>query len=284
MKTIISLNSSQIKQFLSCNMFWNLRSAQGLGTINETRKDALDWGTLVHYVLEHYYRARWKSDGLEEATEAMKFRDKRVPKDDTLSINDIWNLYPDKQEFLLTRMKQYLGMKAMMGRDWRPKYENAVELGFSTSIYEDDTFIFALEGRIDLLESEGAIVDHKTQSRLSFLSLHRPQFYVYCLGAQTDRFIINYFMLTEKFESKWTFRVEGDTYRKSVLDYYRNYLITNVFAKIAQWKIEKNHGACAGVYDANECMYTSHCFEPSEEVAESILRHKFVKIQPRRSW
>lgn len=285
-KTIITLNSSQIKQFVTCPMAWNLRSAQSLGLHSEGRKPALDWGTLTHYVLEHFYRGRFEGNGLIEATEAMKFRDKRIPKDDELSIAQIWDLYPEKQEKLRERYMQYCMSKAMEPNHWKPKSSDHVEVGFTTVIYEDDQFIFVLEGRIDLLIATilgDTVIDHKTQSRLEFLSLTKLQFPVYCLGAQCPNIIVNYVMLTDKFD-KYTFRTDGTTYSKAQLDWYREWLVKEVFWKVAKWQIEKKLGSCSGTYDSQECMYKSYCWEPSEEMAERILRHKYVTIKTRRSW
>lgn len=288
MKTIISLSSSAIKSFLACPMFWNYRHAQGRSLQQGERRLSLDAGTLVHFALENFYRGRGRGEtGVEAMAKALRFDDGRIPKDDELSIAQMYKLYPEHHGLLRTRLMQYAGVAAMDPRHFRPVTEDSVELGFSTPIYEDDSHIFVIEGRIDLLVQTAmglTNVDHKTQWKYSNLDVNKPQFVIYAIGAEAPNLVINYIMLTATYDAKYTFRRDGTTFSKSFLDWYRSMLITQVFGKIAMWNIAKNLGSCSGVYESNPCMFQSVCFDTNDERAEKILRHKYVQIKNRRSW
>lgn len=273
MKTIISLSQSQISEFLRCAQLWNLHSAQLWGKAEVQERHALDAGTIVHAFLEQHY----KGNNFAAA-----------PRHFSPETKELWEGFDEREykgrpkyltrDFLFERVKMYIMGRTLQG-DWKAK---DVEVGFSTVIFENDQFVFVLEGRIDLL-TEGMIIDFKTQSRYSNLSKRKIQFITYAMATGIPHVMIQYIMLTEKVDNH-TFRTDLMSYSRAEMEYWKNYLIERVFMKIAKWEIEPNHGACAGTYDAAPCMFENVCWETDEDMRSRILRQNFVQIEEHRSW
>jgi len=278
MKTIISLSQSQISEFLRCPQLWNLHTAQNWGKPEQDERYYLDEGTIVHAFLEHYYR---DSTPLGNIPSKFTGEVKEIWRD--FDVTDKYKERPAHltKDFLFERIKLYVMGKMMRG-DWRAR-ENGVEVGFSTVIYEDDQFVFVIEGRIDLITTDNCIVDHKTQSRWANLYMRKVQFVTYAMATGLSHVIANYIMLTKEVNAQ-TFRTDLVSFSKAELEYWKNYLIEWVFWKIARWEIWQNHGACGGTYDSWPCMFEKVCWEQNEEMRARILRHNFVKIEEHRSW
>lgn len=289
MKKVIALSSSQIAVFHQCPQKWNYLCAQELGPPIPFTKPAPDKGTVIHAVLEKYYRLRFTDVGaaMKSISDKWEFEPSTDPKKE--SPVEAWNRRtPEEQTFLRSLMLQYAAVKSITG-DFTPLTQESVELGFSSIIYEDDDWIFALEGRIDLLAADSQIserrkmVDHKAQVKAERLYLRRPQFQTYCLASKTSTLIVNYIRLHKEMQSR-TFERDAITFSKSDMDYWRDYLVRAVFGKIARWEIEKDHGACGGAMDKYPCIFSDVCYEQDSEIAQRILAQRFVKVEGRRSW
>src|SRR6266478_354694 len=148
-KYVLALDASQIKSFDGeCQLMWaylyreNLRLA-GADT------SAMDKGTIIHFLLEQYYKIKAKNKNIldreaaQASIEIFQNHIKELPEASFGFDKDLIN-------FLCQRFIQYVYNYA--GRDLVPainKFNNevGVELGFSKVLYEDENVLFLLEGR-----------------------------------------------------------------------------------------------------------------------------------------
>jgi len=259
----ITLDSSQITQYLDCKQKWNLAGREHL-ILSGAKTEALDRGTILHRLLEFYYLERFDKPVYQAAQAATdRFYNSSESKLMTAKDNQV----------LVLRFGDYV--KHYASNDFQPvRLEGipSVELGFSIVFYEDQDKRFVLEGKIDLLSlfsrSEMIFIDHKTQGRAMNLYPYSPQFLTYSMVTKIRRAVINYVRLHEKIDNTTFVRVPI-TFTEHQIENWR-YQVFAIFHEIYEHtKLEQesgivspfpqNFGACSGPFKCNPCQFTHLC-------------------------
>lgn len=319
MKTILTLDSSQIDTFLTCPQYWQYCYKENLvpADLPTTKGKAMMMGTYGHKLLEIYYKA--KSIGESQTNcidQALAFDiDKETCKCGhshekharTLEINNCddcdcvqfqgepFPLEKPDREQVRKRFREYSYIYTQ--NDLRPTSPDHVEVGFSHKLYEDETNVFVLEGRIDIasavLNGQQVWVDHKFQLSRHDLYLKSIQFRNYSLvlkettGEQYFG-LVNYIGFAKE--------IKKDTISRAVisfgpgeLEWWKNELIKQ-FARIAATivtyqpnEMPKNWSACPGKY-GYECDYTKLCNERNNDVKEVMKKNLYTIRKEWKPW
>lgn len=303
-KQTLNLDSSQIATFLDCPRKWYRSYIQRLTHVSGPPKEAMVMGTYGHALLDIYYKELARNGG--DTYEAFK---KAEPFEPELSLHCrncdkvrgnhfTKNLYCqepyDFQDELKTfnpapfpltlesrklvkkRFEQYT-LQYSAVKDIIPTSPDHVEVGFTHLLYEDDYYLFTLEGRIDLLgtlQGVPCIMDHKFQMRQNPLNSRAIQFKNYSLVTDIDMFVINYIRLTKEI-NQTTFQRQLTSFTKPFRELWRLQLIA-VFKRIARaikeseenpyyWLTsdsEPHWSSCDGKYGYT-CEFIPLCEEPT---------------------
>jgi len=282
-KFSLALDSSQIVAYMTCPQLWKYQYKDNLEPL-ERKHAAFSKGTLVHSVLESYYKNI--DSGVPTATKCgLDVVDKyrldylKDPK---------CELTKDDLDLIAARFILYT---AKYQNDLVPVVHNGkkvVELGFSYPLVDNDLFLFVLEGRIDLItqsERHNCVVDHKSQGRYSKYNARRVQFLNYALGMNVNHMMVNIFPLQAKFDDKNMFR-QLFYYSPETMRQWKTKL-TQIFFRIANSimlsQVERNESACEGKY-GYPCDFCQLCDEHSEQVYNNLIKFKYKKREPWSPW
>lgn len=263
------LDSTQINDFYSCPMFWNLYHRQGLIPIKDTIESKYrDAGSFAHLMLEHYYNNI--HIGVREACQAAR------------AVQNTYSTVDAALEKLIRdRFEQYW-MKWMVLKDIEPLtqkihkieigtnglpvdiYEEQpiVEKGFSYCLLDNANYLFVLEGKLDVLGTYSgvrAFMDHKFQFREHNLYDKRIQFRNYALGTECSTGIVNYIRFHQKLQDNTLVR-DVTTIMKDETRWWKSELIkkyTEIAHAIENDSFLNNWGSCEGRY-GSPCIFTSN--------------------------
>jgi hypothetical protein len=281
-KTIITLDSWQIKSFLTCEESYKLAFIENLKPIRFWKDEHryTDKGTLVHHMLATFYTMRAlnpKVDRLTHGTATIN-----LFKKNKLILNSGFD--KEFESFIISRFQQYL-FKYMTG-DWIPTYRNGVvgvETPFAFKLYEDSERIFILEGRIDLLATDARgpfFCDHKTQGRISNLYARKIQFLCYALATGYEYGLINYFGLQKEYKEGETLRQKLIHIPKSVTEAFKKYLIEEVYMEIVASgtsAFRKNLNSCSGPDEKRPCQFAMICENSDSKERQSLIKQQFYE-------
>lgn len=304
-KQTLILDSTQIASFLECPRLWNFSYRENLelrprdGGADQNRP--LLMGTYGHKLLEIYYKVKSKEGALKAVDAALAFdpdaicecghengeHHKDLESNERFSCNyDECKCEQYKQvEFPLPladraavtkRFREYCYTYA--NNDFQPHDESTVEVGFSYKLHEDDTKLYVLEGKIDLLGTDASgqqniIMDHKYQLRTHTLYAKSVQFRNYALATDHRMLIINYIRLTKEV-TKDTFQRQIASFTLPELEWWKRQLIS-VYDRVAAaqscaatvnnyWLSDfsnPNWASCSGRF-GYPCHFTPLCEEP----------------------
>lgn len=293
-KYTLVLDASQMKQFGICNLSWAYQYREHLMKA-ELDTEAMDKGTLVHLLLEKYYKLRLKEPNLD------------VYSSSSLAIQEYQNseivktsYFPlEIHQHICKRFVQYVGYWA--GRDIRPISKNGipgVELGFSKILLENEEVLFVVEGKIDTIIDVGndqlGIVDHKSQDRDARYYYYRPQMLTYAWATGASYGMINYFGLQKEYKEKVSFRRDTMQFPKWMISRWEKQMI-KIFYNIAntdynfpkdinEYKFERNFSSCAGAFETHPCMFSHLCESESQETREALKQNKYKTLEPWSPW
>lgn len=295
-KTVISLDSWQIKTFLTCEEMFRLayKEHQRRIVFVPPEKRYTDKGSLVHAILGIYYTLRAlkpKEDRLKHGTATIQLvkKNKLVQKAG----------FDDKfEEFIIQRFQQYL-FTYIYG-DFIPTFRNGVvgvEVPFAIKLYEDDHKVYILEGRIDLigdyLTLGKAFVDHKTQDRISNLYKKKIQFLCYSLATGLEYGVINYFGLQKELKNEVSLRQTIIHIPKSYTETFKKYIIEQVFDPIYAHEVmsksgkstyKRNWNSCSGPNEKWPCSYSPICEAEDPEVQALLKQQYYETVPPWSPW
>lgn len=315
MKQILTLDSSQIACFLACPRQWHYSYRMRLSSISGPPSTAMIMGTYLHHLLDNYYKAIAKGETISQAREAgMAFEPEQhvlcricgqpcnnhnplITEDDIHDLPDPvpFPLSPEDRKMVKMRFMDYTMTYA--ANDFIPHSPESVEVGFSEAIYEDDDYLFVLEGKIDLLASfkpyDRVVVDHKSQMRKHDLYTRRIQFKNYAMIDKANVFIINYIRFN-KVTTPDTYQRVAVPFSQAQHEQWRKYLI-GIYKNIARavkdsdsdpnyWlksASNPNWASCDGLY-GYECQFTGICEEPG--LAEQKIKNLYHIKEEWKPW
>lgn len=208
-KETIVISGSSLNSIQLCAMRDHYENVLLLRPFNSN--DAMEKGTLMHKVLEIYYK--FKKDSLPNPVDAAILGGRKLTVELELPIGE--------SEEVIKHFIQYVEFYSNEG--WDPLH---VEESFSVLLYEDEKIRILYEGTIDLIavNTQGIklIVDHKTGSRNKIPLGLSNQFMGYCFSLEENLLIINK-ILFYKAERK-------------LEDKFRRYPISYSDRQLTEWK------------------------------------------------
>lgn len=336
-KFILTLSSSQIESFLTCATLWHYQYQMNLSTKRENQRPhvSMDKGTYGHRLLEIIYKERARGNykgALEVAfsydldastcrcghsVEKHEFGDGQL-LDQTTPNNclstgcscDLFVPVPfplDKQEreSVKQRVLEYTFAEGAAFPELRARSPESVEVGFSQVLYEDESRLYILEGRIDFIGQiannvELGWADHKFQDRRRDLYLKSIQFRNYSQALEMPIGVVNYIRFAAKFEKETTFKRSVISFSRAEIQSWRSNLI-QIYKKVEeavnqpsvpeyenQWYDPmdslRNRSACSGRF-GYPCDYTPLCEEfNNPQLIQLKEKSDFDVREPWRSW
>ncbi len=283
-KFILTLDASQISTYLNCPMAWKYAYIENLRVVGGP-SESIRKGSLIHTILDSYYsiRAQFPTLSNYDAAAMSLLFTKKVKLCAAAGLSD------EFEKFIEKRIYDYV--TRYNNDDFRvfknSKMESSTEVGFSKILFEDEKFLFIVEGRIDLIsetnQHEILWVDHKTQERVTNLYNYTPQFLTYAWATGYKYGMINYFGLQKE--------VQRDTFRRQLIHFPTFMLkrweekMLDIFNEIAYTVLNKNEfkfnwDRCAGAFNSNPCVYTHIDELESETLKKNIKAFKYEKVAP----
>lgn len=279
-KKIVVLNSTAIAIYLECPQKYDFAVLQSLVRKGQ-KNEAMGKGEIFHHLICKYWQLK-----LEKHPKPFI----AITEELTQLRSNFSYISNEDLEFLRQRFFAYsIFWESDPAKPLILEGKLAMEIGFTVKIYEDQEFIFLLEGRLDRIATQQGIdflLDHKTQGRKYDYYWRRPQFMNYVLGAQEQGMQVNKLMVDyiglQQTINKDTFRRDMFSYPSSAIREWKQYLIDRIYFPIARGKIYKERGSCEGVYAP--CIYNDLCDAPSARGLEELITLNFEKTEQHRSW
>lgn len=260
-KQIFIIDSSQLSDWNTCHYKYYLRYImnEGKGLTPIMREHSLDIGTVIHELLRVYYFLR-KQGGIPHEKIVLS-----CIKRGRYFLGEKSDLSAEDSEFVLSIFKEYC--EYYRNETWIPL---EVELPFVRKCYEDENYIFLIQGKVDLIVkipglSETIIVDHKTRSRFRPESKLDNQKLIYSKFLGIDTFLINKIGLFKTKGSKEKFlRDDPISYSEDFIEEWFKEFVFTLKEIIAYKKLsffKRNPSSCdkwAG------CVYKPWCNEEPE--------------------
>lgn len=290
----LAVDSSQIAAYLDCPQKWFLAYRENL-TRKFEKRTAMDRGTVLHGLLERYYRMRAEGKDQQSCYNHAISDLTRILQENGGKVKDL-SLTHEDYVFCLDRFTAYWTYYNQ--NDFTPLVVEgvpAVEIGFSVPIIDNENFLLVLEGRIDFIgQQQGLIflVDHKSQGRVYDHYSRTLQFMNYCLalqiqlGTPIDRVMINYIGTQEKLVPEKHFRRKLFYYHPRVLQNWHHKLITILYRMsmaVMNSDYEKNENSCQGRLGF-PCSFTLLCETLSQPQFIQIRDTKYQQKTPWQPW
>ena len=178
-------------------------------------------GTTIHELLRVYYFLKRTGQIPHDkiVSSCIKRGRQFTSNKSDLSAEDI--------EFAFNTFRQYSSY--YIAEQWIPQ---DVELSFVAKVFEDESYIFLVQGRVDLTVKipslpDIVIVDHKTRSRIKQESKLDNQKIIYSKFLKMSTFIINKVGLLKTKEPKDKFQREVISYSEDyVEEWYKEFIMT----------------------------------------------------------
>lgn len=305
-KFTLVLDSSQITNFLECPEQWNNQYQKRLFLVGAIPSEAMNAGTYGHKILDLYYKDKYQGLAFNEAAaRAMSYDPDKdtcecgcsVDSHKYLSLINLtecqrckhclafrpkhFELDTSIRMAVQNRLREYFF--TYQSNDFKPLSEQHVEVGFSEAIFEDDSNLFVLEGRIDLIgtiQGLNCIVDHKFQLSRHYLYEKSIQFKNYALISKTLMVFINYIRLSKSVD-KTTLQRVPVSFTVPELLVWKQELI-KIFFRVKQailnsnfekcWASCKGYGKTYTIEDPKYCIYRTLCEEYNEDM--KVIKEK----------
>ena len=242
-KQIFVIDSSQLNDWDLCHYKYYLKYIieNGMGLHPIQREHSLDIGTVVHELLRVYYLLK-RNGGITHdkiVQSCIKRGRIFVSQSSDLSAEDI--------EFVLYLFKEYCSYYE--NEQWIPL---DIELPFVEKAFEDENYLFLVQGRIDLVvkipsQPDPIIVDHKTRSRIKEESKLDNQKIIYSKFLGINTFLVNKFGLLKTKSNKERFQRDPVSYTEDYIEEWYEEFVKTLKEIIAYQKInfyKRNATSC----------------------------------------
>lgn len=246
-RIIVAFDASELDNFKSCEFKWHTFNHRGI--VPKTVKSYLEMGTLIHYLLEQYYKGK---------------------KENSVNIEEIVELgRVESLKFDLTLDE--IGEHIFQFREYVSYYEDLeniipvyIEQPFAVPFYEDDEIQIILQGKPDLIfrypnSFDLIVMDHKKVTRESPISPLRNQFLLYATAIKTDTVIVNKVGFQKTKSRKDRFLRASFIYNKEILEEWKQETIADIKRMILFEQAgyyPKNRSSCEK-WDG--CWYQRYC-------------------------
>ncbi len=317
------LDSSQITSFLECDRLWKYKYDEKLTSSNQVRED-MAMGTYGHKLLEIYYTnialGKTISESQKIAMDAPIDQEHEMvgiqckhcgifASGDFIGSEKICKRFPLSQENrqkVRTRFQDYWmtysknDITPLMGNpEHKIVVENGipkdvyvpkplVEQGFSYELLNNESYLFVLEGRVDLmgtLSGYTGFMDHKFQSRERSLYDRSIQFRNYSLATGLSFGIVNYIRLHKEVKATtlerqliWFTPQEREAWKLELIGIFKR-----IAHDMQSGEFPKRRNSCEGKF-GYPCEFTKVCDEPLVQVGEAIKQMHFVKREEWKPW
>jgi hypothetical protein len=260
----------------------------------------MNMGTVMHSLLDFYYKKRSAVEGLQEyGTESNYMTHVKESVEEYVK-SEVWKelLSEEDLEFVIKRFTFYAINYTGSGTDFKVKKnesgEAGVELGFAKELARIKTsskseLVFIVEGRIDLLiqtqSFEGdAFVDHKTQDREGTLYKYTPQFRTYAWATGMKYGIVNYIGFQKTGTPALWFKREIIPFSPYLIREWEGAMKSVFFDIVGGGSRKQNLGSCSGAFNKFPCQFTKICETESQELRESIIQVNYIQGEKWRPW
>lgn len=264
-KIIVRFDSHQLSAFQRCPRSYFLNYKMHKEAVKD--KSAFLKGNAGHDMLYHYYSLKIKKEPFEKC----------VAGGIELSKASWEKLLGEERVLILTKYAQYCNY--YRSEAIKPV---GVEVGFSKVFFEDSSFLFIYEGKIDFVaeieRGRTAWVDHKTQAFKYDLIAEVNQFMGYCWAVGYNTGMINYIGLQSSYKPEDAFRRQICSYKKGLIDEW--YQVTlRAFYQMAHLgesigNFEKHRTGCQ-IGKFGNCDYLRVCQETSPVIIQRILHQEY---------
>ena len=212
-KTIICFDATEYDNFEMCAFRWN--AFHHLHIRPKQIESYFEKGTLIHYLLEHYYKAKKlnKIIDIKDEIEAIIELGRVKSLEFDLTLEDV-------SEHIF-QFREYA--RFYEGENITPLY---IEQPFTVEIFEDEDMKVLISGQPDLIfkytgTNNIAVMDHKRMAREFPYSPLRNQFLLYATAMKTDTVIVNKVGFQKTKAAKDRFVRTPFIYSQEILDEWR---------------------------------------------------------------
>ena len=274
----LALDSTKITSYLTCPTMFNYEHEVGIVKTGRDRT-ALDKGTVMHGLVERYYKKLWEG---ETTSNAMGFSLSQLGelKKEVDLTDEVFSLLSRR---FIEYCSNYKDDKLQIESSLFNK--PSIEVGFSVPILDTPDFYFVLEGRIDLIATLGGIklfIDHKTQERKKDLYPYSIQFMNYALVTGLRHGMVNYIGLSKEV-NKDTFRRKLIYYGELKLQQWKKKVIDIFFKVLGDKKRDQNFAMCGGMY-GYPCQYHELCEQTDPSIRNGLIQVQFEKRAEWKPW
>lgn len=288
-RIVLSIDNTELMDYLHCPKFWYYRrlrnlvkNGNGAAKILSPSAQGMERGTLVHAILDAYYRNIHKLGESKSYSHAMDLFE---------SFADKSKLDKEDKALVRERMFQYFTFYGQGINDFKPMLIGGnpqVEIGFSFPIVDTPSHLFLIEGRIDIITNNNIFTDHKSQKQFKTYGHHNTQFKIYSLATGIRQVCVNCIGLQKEFDKNKTFHRQMFSYNHLELKNFEVWLKRKMFeiahAKQTMW-FEQNMGMCNGAYKTGEdCAYLEPCHALTDAQRDSFERFQYVQIEKWTPW
>lgn len=217
-KPIIAIDATELDNFETCAYKWDLFHHRHI--VPKTTKSYLDKGSLLHYLLELWYKSKSPTSSEE---------DKNRTLEGIVEMGRVRSL-----EFDLTL--EEIGEIIFQFREYCRFYEDEkiipiyIEQPFTVELFEDEDIKILLMGKPDLVfryshSSDLIVMDHKKVSRDGPISPIRNQFLLYATAIGTETVIVNKIGFQKTKPAKDRFLRQVIIYPDELLEEWKNDVI-----------------------------------------------------------
>lgn len=269
-KVIVCLDASELEAFEACTLKWHL--VHHLNLRPKVTKSYLDKGTLIHYLLELYYK-NLNQANIEDIVEAGRM--KALEFD--LSLEDVSEHIFQFREYV----RFYSSGEDSPTETIIPLH---IEEPFMVKLHEDDHLIVYISGKPDLIfryanSPDPVVMDHKRVTRDSNISILRNQFLLYATAIGTDTVIVNKIGFQKTYKPKDRFKRVPYVYNKEILEEWKHEVIGRAREMVIAQTYENyphNRSSCEK-WDG--CWYQRYC-STRPSAREFLIGSEYIVSEP----
>lgn len=271
-KIVLSNDSQKLTAYQRCPQLYKLSHVDHLQ--RRQKSQGLSKGSFIHHMFEFVNKRLIAGDNLGTALLALQKEAYNVKDIDVADVT-----------FLYKRFLQYWEY-------WSSSQERfklvTVEKGFTKTLYEDDTYLFTYEGKIDALfhdlkDDTYFWRDYKSRKGAYSLYPHNNQFLGYCWSIE-GRGEIDYISTakhTDKTDLSKIFEKTVVKFHQSQIDRWVSDTVQWYFRMLEDSQYTQNRSSCQTMYGV--CQFSDLC-ERNPEIHPQLIKIDYETREPWTAW